>query len=91
MIVQLRIAKWPKANLYHCVGTLHIPIHVASSSLQKHLGYLTILWSSQLHACCVRDTLQTLWDAFNLIDSLSVVETLLLFVKLGSSCRKPTL
>ena len=50
----------------------------------------TILWSSQLHACCVRDTLQTSRDAFNLIESKSVVETLLLFVNLGSSCRKPS-
>ena len=45
----------------------------------------TILWSSR---CCVRDTLQTSRDASNLIESLSVVETLLLFVNLGSSCRK---
>ena len=50
----------------------------------------TILWSSQLHACCVRDTLQTSRDASNLIESKSVVETLLLFVNLGSSCRKPS-
>ena len=50
----------------------------------------TILWSSQLHAWCVRDTLQTSRDASNLIESLSVVETLLLFVNLGSSCRKPS-
>ena len=50
----------------------------------------TIFWSSQLHACCVRDTLQTSRDASNLIESLSVVETLLLFVTLGSSCRKPS-
>ena len=42
----------------------------------------TILWSSQLHACCVRDTLQTSRDASNLIESLSVVEMLLLFVNL---------
>ena len=47
----------------------------------------TIFWSSQLHVCCVRDTLQTSRDASNLVESLSVVETLL-FVKLGSSCRK---
>ena len=30
----------------------------------------TILWSSQLHACCVRDTLQTSRDASNLVESL---------------------
>ena len=30
----------------------------------------TILWSSQLHACCVCDMLQTSRDAFNLIESL---------------------
>ena len=47
-------------------------------------------WSSQLHVCCVRDKLQTSRDASNLVESLSVVETLLLFVKLGSSCRKST-
>ena len=45
-------------------------------------------WSSQLHVCCVRDTLQTSRDASSLVESLSVVETLLLFVKLESSCRK---
>ena len=48
----------------------------------------TIFWSFQLHACCLRDMLQTSRDASNLIESLRVVETLLLFVKLGSSCRK---
>ena len=48
----------------------------------------TIFWSSQLLAC-VRDTLQTSKDASNLIESLSIVETLLPFVKLGSSCRRP--
>ena len=47
--------------------------------LQPYFG------SSQLHACCVCDTLQTSRCASNLIESLSVVETLLLFVKLGSS------
>ena len=41
----------------------------------------TIFWSSQLHACCVRDTLQTSRDASNL--NQSVVEKLLHFVKLG--------
>ena len=45
-------------------------------------------WSSQLHDCCVHDTLQTSRDASNLVESLGVVGTLLLFVKLGSSCRK---
>ena len=50
----------------------------------------TILWSSQLHACCVRDMLQTSRNASNLVESLWVVETLLLFVKLGSSCWKPS-
>ena len=30
----------------------------------------TILWSSQLHACCVRDMLQTSRDASNLVESL---------------------
>ena len=64
-----------KGNLLHCKN-----IWVTS----------TILWSSQLHACCVRDTLHTSRDASNLIESLSVVETLLLFVNLGSSCRKPS-
>ena len=43
----------------------------------------TIFWSSQLHDCCVRDTLQTSKDASNLIQS--VVEKLLYFVRLGSS------
>ena len=49
----------------------------------------TILWSSQLQACCVHDTLQTSKDASNLTESL-IVEMLLIFVKLGSSCRKPS-
>ena len=40
----------------------------------------TIFWSSQLHACCVRDMLQTSKDASNLIQS--VVEKLLYFVRL---------
>ena len=42
---------------------------------------ITMFWSSQLHACCVRDTLQTSRDAFNLNQSLSDVEKLLHFVK----------
>ena len=42
----------------------------------------TFFWSSQLHACCVRDMLQASRDASNLIQS--VVEKLLLFVRLGS-------
>ena len=46
-----------------------------------------MLWSSQLHACCVCDMLQTLRNASNLHQS--VVERFLPFVKLGSSCRKP--
>ena len=76
-------------NTYHC-NTGHIILFVQAANNMYNVWFTsTILWSSQLHACCVRDTLQTLWDAFNLIDSLSVVETLLLFVKLGSSCRKP--
>ena len=50
----------------------------------------TIFWSCQLHACCVRDTLQTSRDAFNLVESFRVVETLLIFVTLGSSCRNPS-
>ena len=49
----------------------------------------TIFWSSQLHACCVRDTLQTSRNASNLIESLNVVEKLLLLVKL-EPCRKPS-
>ena len=56
----------------------------------KNIGVTsTEFWSSQLHACCVRDMLQTSKDASNLIQSLSVVEKLLLFVKSGS-CRKPS-
>ena len=47
----------------------------------------TIFWSSQLHACCVCDVFQTSMDASNLVESLSVVEKLLLFVKSGI-CRK---
>ena len=43
----------------------------------------TIFWSSQLNACCVHGTLQASRDASHLIESLSVVETLLLFVNLG--------
>ena len=50
----------------------------------------TIFWSSQLHACCVCDMLQTSRDASNLVESFRVVETLLLFVTLGSSCRNPS-
>ena len=49
----------------------------------------TIFWSSQLNACCVCDTLQTSKDASSLIQSLSIVKKLLLFVKL-ESCRKPS-
>ena len=37
----------------------------------------TIFWSSQLHACCVCDTLQTSRKATNLILNQSVVEKLL--------------
>ena len=43
---------------------------------------ITMFWSSQLHACCVRDMLQTSRDASNLNQSLSDVEKLLHFVKL---------
>ena len=46
--------------------------------------------ATQLHACCVRDMLQTSRDASNLVESFRVVETLLLFVTLGSSCRNPS-
>ena len=54
----------------------------------KVLGLLQpYFWSSQLHACCVRDTLQTSRDTSNSNQSLSVVEKLLPF---GSSCRKPS-
>ena len=37
----------------------------------------TIFWSSQLHPCCVRDTLQTSRETTNLILNQSVVEKLL--------------
>ena len=74
-----------------------LQVHSTLDSLQQMLLHCkniwvtsTIFWSSQLHACCVHDTLQTSKDASNLTESLSVVETLLLFVKLGSSCRKPS-
>ena len=37
----------------------------------KTFGLLQpLLWSSQLHACCVRDMLQTSRNASNLIESL---------------------
>ena len=48
---------------------------------------LTIFWLSQLHTCYVRDTVINFKDASNLIQS--VVEKLLYFVRLGSSCRRP--
>ena len=47
----------------------------------------TIFWYSQLHACCVSETLQTSRDASNLYQS--VVEKLLHFVELGSLCGRP--
>ena len=48
----------------------------------------TIFWSSQLHACCVRDTLQTSKGCFQ-IESKRVIEKLL--PQLRSSYRKPWL
>ena len=47
-----------------------------------------MFWSSQLHACCMRDTLQNFKDASYLNQSLNVVEKLLPQVEF--SCRKPT-
>ena len=47
----------------------------------------TISWSSQLHACCVSGTLLTSSnDAYNLTQS--ILEKLLPFVILESSCRR---
>ena len=44
----------------------------------KHIWVTsTIFWLSQLHACCVCDTLQTSREATNLILNQSVVEKLL--------------
>ena len=41
----------------------------------------TIFWSSQLHACCVLDMLQTSRNASNLIENLSVVDMLSFLLK----------
>ena len=48
----------------------------------KNIWVTSTILLSQLHACCVRGTLQTSKDASNLTESLSVVETLLLFVRI---------
>ena len=58
----------------------------------KSLGYFNhILVISVACLLCTRHVnLQTSRDASNLIESLNVVETLLLIVKLTSSCRKPS-
>ena len=49
-----------------------------------------IFWSSQLHAYCVCDKLQTSRNAsIELNQSLSAVEKVLPFVELGSSCKRP--
>ena len=69
---------------------MHLHKYVKLYTVKTFWVTSTLFWSSQLHACCVCDTLQTSRDAFNLIESVSVVETLPLFVKLGSSCRKPS-
>ena len=42
----------------------------------------TILWSSQLHTCCVHDMLQSPRNASNLKQGLNIVEKLLPFVGL---------
>ena len=60
----------------------HPPTHCKTTWVTS-----TTFWSSQLHTCCVRDMLQTSKDASNLIQI--VVEKLLYFIRLGSSCRRP--
>ena len=70
-------------------------MHTDNSGHQTFLGFAdpvhckniwvtsTIFRSSQLHACCdICDVLQTSKDASNLIQTLSVVEKLLLFVNI---------
>ena len=49
----------------------------------------TIFWSPQLHTCCVTENIicTSGKDAYNLTPS--VVDKLLPFVILGSSCRRP--
>ena len=70
-------------------GFLYLPSHLYHTYLHcKNIWVTsTIFWSSQLHACCVHDTLQTSEDASNLNQSLRVIEKLL--PQLRSSYRKP--
>ena len=67
----------------------HILQYIARFQCKNIWVTSTIFWSCQLHACCVCDMLQTSRDASNLMQSLNVVEKLLLFVNLGSAYRKP--
>ena len=68
MIVGIRDALLP----YH--------LHLVAEDLCIYLHIWvtpTVCWLSQLHACCVCDTLQTSREATNLILNQSVVEKLL--------------
>ena len=53
-------------------------VHTVKTSYYGHLSCMPVVY------------VQTSRDASKLIESLSVVETLLLFVNFGSSCRKPS-
>ena len=82
-IVEMKITLSEKHGILKCydrknpVGTYTVKTHCKNIWVTS-----TILWSSQLHTCCVCDTL-----CYNLTQS--VVEKLLPFVILGSSCRRP--
>ena len=61
------------------VQMLEYPVAGVTIYTIKNFGYCNHIWSSQLHACCVRDMLQTSWDASYFNHSLSVVKKLLHF------------
>ena len=82
-------------SMHKYITAIHLSLTVSHLHVNnKQVGCKntsSIFWSSQLHACCVYDTLQTLRDTSNLIQSLNVVEKLLLYVKLGSADCIPSI
>ena len=88
-ILQLMCCMDNTAGSFALRENKHILQYIARLQCKNIWFTSTIFWSSQLHACCVCDTLQTSRNCSNLMQSLDVVEKLLLFVNLGSACRKP--
>ena len=61
-----------------CCVRVHVHAQTTTCTHCKSIWITSaIFWSSQLHACCVCDTLQTSREATNLILNQSVVEKLL--------------